>query len=44
VRRHIPDLNFGGISRSGKSIYEMQNSTLRNPIMAETAKKKTERC
>ena len=35
--KHTPDLNFSSISRCGKGIYKMQNSILRNPIMAETA-------
>lgn len=38
--KHTPDLNFSGISRCGKGIYELQNSILRNPIMAETAQKR----
>lgn len=40
VRRHIPDHNFSDVSRCGKGIYEMQNSILRNSVMAETAKRK----
>jgi len=39
-KKYTPHLNFSGISRYGKGIYEMQNSILRNPIMAETAQKR----
>lgn len=38
--KDTPNLNFSSISRCGKGIYEMQNSILRNPIMAETAQKR----
>lgn len=37
--KQSPDLNFSGVSRCDKGIYEMQDSILRNPIMAETAQK-----